>query len=222
VSESGPPAASVSISSVVRHGKKYGVFLKVFPLLFFSLSVLVVRPFAHYVQLITPWSYLGWAAMTAGLQFNKTGNNRISLIQRVFIVLAICAFARSASRIISYPFDDLALRSKNQEVLAESVNNILKKGDSVVVINYPEIYVLCDFYSPIHNYRFNPQKKIFGENPQVELCKIDNFLVFNNEMLSPVPDDDKFEQLSFKKTDTVKIRDRAINYKIYKRVLPCI
>ena len=100
---------------------------------------------------------------------------------------------------------------------------IVKKGDSVIVINYPLIYVLCDFYSPIHDYGFNPYEKIFGENPTVDLCKINNFIVFNKQRFSPVPDDDKLEQLSFRKTDTVTIPGRLkIDFFIYKRALPCI
>jgi hypothetical protein len=140
--------------------------------------------------LISPWSYLGLAAMTAVFQVDNTDKGRMLPVQRGLVVLAICVFDVSASRMISYPFVHFELWSKNQEVLAESVNKILKKGDSVVVINYPLIYVLCDFYSPIHNYGFNPYEKIFGENPTVDLCKTNNFIIFNKQRFSPVPDDD--------------------------------
>jgi hypothetical protein len=218
-----------------EYRKKYGVFLKLLPLLLLSLSVLIARQFPHYIQLVAPWSYLALAAMTAGLPFNKIDTGRIYLVQRIFIILAICTFAGSASGIMSHPFDKLALMRKEQELFVKPINQVLPKGDSVFVVMNPAAYVFCDFYSPIHDYGFGIYKKIFQDNALKHLCKINNIIVFyyktendifyNYKSKSPHLDDNWWEQRGFRKIDTTGATLRLkskLRYSIYKRVSPCI
>lgn len=208
--------------------KTRDTLLKILPLLILSLLVLSVRPYDHYIQLIAPWSYLGWAILTNELLTNRISDRSKLIIRKVFIFIVICVFGTTAHRIILYPFDALSSQRKAQEAVAESINKVISKGSSVLIIHNPSLYALCDFYSPFHNYAFVTFLNVFAENSSYNLCEMDNLIVFDNgqQLLPPAPDDMKLKELGFTKTATISrtigLKTDTELYKIYRRLSPCL
>jgi hypothetical protein len=209
-----------------EYRKRNDYIMKVLPLLVLSLSILSVRQYKHYFQLILPWSYLGWAVITDRSLLEKEYIRRNNIvIQYIVMVFAVLAFLSSANKIIYFPFDTQLSNRQIQEKFAKAINQVIPEGSFVFIINDPSLYVLSKFFSPIHNYGFNTYRKLFSGNSTHDLCKIENLIVNTGSYSSFTPSDEELKKLGFKMVNDISVvnkeKGKAVIYKIFKRTSFC-
>lgn len=84
-------------------------------------------------------------------RFSKNG---VNIFRLIFILALIFGSETLFISFFGTPWEQRRELKQFQTVEAEKVNNIFARGSSVFVIDYPELYVTCDFINPLNNYCF--------------------------------------------------------------------
>jgi hypothetical protein len=108
------------------------------------------------------------------------------------------------------PFGDLNVQKESQEAEAARMEKVVKKGSEVFVVDYPELYVLCDYRNPLHNYSFIYPRNIVKKIGSMDMSKVEQVIILTqNRFIAS----GFFERNGFRMT----YRDSDAGLSVYKR-----
>lgn len=113
-------------------------------------------------------------AMLAGWLF-MSGQQR-NVMGCVLVLLMVLGF-ESTFLAMKIPFGDLRSRKQEQALEAQRISGVFKKGSEVFVVDYPELYVLCDYANPLFDYTFLYSRNIEKKMGSMEIEKVDNLII---------------------------------------------
>ena len=159
-----------------------------YPLLAGFISVLIILP-ALLLLRSSVWDISG-SQMTLILilfllpisivlfwetHFSKNG---VYIFRLIFILALIFGSETLFISFLKMPWKQMRELKQFQRVEAKKVNNVFARGSSVFVIDYPELYVTCDFINPLNNYSF-----IYSPNDLLKFIKSHYWINVRNIVL---------------------------------------
>ena len=70
------------------------------------------------------------------------------------IIICAIVFFETLFLSLKLPLNYFEQLKKNQVKEAAEINRVFPRGSSVYVLDYPELYITCDFRNPLHDYDF--------------------------------------------------------------------
>ncbi len=148
------------IYRMIDKNEKNTTFLKdgIFIVGLISIAVVYVRQYAHYFQLILPWSIMLWAIMLNDY-WNKRDLIAKYILFRYFLIICFLVSLPAAfymsPKIFIYHFKTNVILKKSYEIdFKTEALQIFKSGTSVYVRGNNVLYVSCNYRNPVHNYDF--------------------------------------------------------------------
>lgn len=143
------------------------------------MPIFFIRPWPHYVQLLTPWSFILFAGSLRFInrKTRNSGATNLMLIERflvaAFLIHLPYAVWQAGNQI--YRLSDPS-KQMNQIKQAHLINQIFSPGSQVYVIG-GDHYYRCRLFNPIKNYGFKSYRQIFRDPDNFPFNQIKNFII---------------------------------------------
>jgi len=130
---------------------------------------------------------------------------KLSMNPKAYILIILITLgAESMFLAVKMPFSELREVKERQLLEAHQVSMVLRKGSEVFVVDYPELYVLCNYSNPANFYGFINPRNIDKRMNSIDFDKISHVIV---KKQNPVTSSGFFEDKGFRRGQDISGTD---------------
>jgi len=121
--------------------------------------------------------------LAAWLSLCRLHKDIMGYVLAVLIVLGV----ESTFLAMKIPFNEMRETKQQQALEAQRISRFVARGSDVLVVDYPELYVLCDYTNPFHNYSFIYPRNITKKLGEMSLHEVDRAIAsrYTSSLASP-------------------------------------
>ena len=93
------------------------------------------------------------------------------------LALLVVLGVESAFLALKLPFGSMEGVKQSQQAEGDRISRVFKRGSQVLVVDYPELYVLCQYTNPLHNYSFIYPRNIEKKLGSMDMGKVGRVII---------------------------------------------